>query len=90
LKDFLTNALALNIPDFDKVFVACTNSCKEGIDGDLLQEGRVVCYKSRKLNEHEKNYVTHDIELEAIIHALNMLRNYLLSRRFVLMSDHMD
>jgi len=26
----------------------------------------VVCYESRKLNEHEKNYVTHDLELEAL------------------------
>jgi len=29
----------------------------------------VVCYESRKLNENEKNYVTHDLKLETIIHA---------------------
>ena len=48
----------------------------------------MVCYESRKLNEHEKKYPTHDIELEMIIHALNMQRHYLLGRRFTLMSDH--
>ena len=32
--------------------------------------------------------MTHDIELEAIIHALKMWRHYLLGRRFVLMSDY--
>lgn len=32
----------------------------------------MVCYKSRKLNENEQNFVTHDLELEIIIHALNM------------------
>ena len=53
-----------------------------------MQEGHVVCYKSRKLNEHEQNYVTHDLELETIIHALNMWRHYLLDKRFILMSDH--
>ena len=48
----------------------------------------MVCYESRKLNGHKKNYVTHALELEAIIHALKMWRHYLLGRRFVLMSDH--
>jgi len=48
----------------------------------------VVCYKSRALNEHEKNYVTHDLELAMIIYALKMWKQYLLGRRFVLMSDH--
>ena len=46
-----------------------------------------MCYGSRKLNEHEQNYVTHDLELEVIIHALETWGNYLLGRRFVLMSD---
>ena len=32
--------------------------------------------------------MTHDLELEAIIHALKMWRYYLLGKRFVLMSDH--
>lgn len=50
-----------------------------------MQDGYVVCYESWKLNEHEQNYLTHDLELAAIIHALNMLRHYLLSKRFVLM-----
>jgi len=48
----------------------------------------VVCYELRKLNEHEQNYVTHDIELAHLIYTLKMWRHYLLSRRFVLMSDH--
>jgi len=48
----------------------------------------VVCYESHKLNEHENKYLTHDLELAVIIHALKMWRCYLLGRRFVLMSDH--
>ena len=30
----------------------------------------------------------HDLDLVAIIHALNMWRHYLLNRWFILMSDH--
>ena len=53
-----------------------------------MQDGQVVCYESPKTNEHQKNYPRCDLELVAIIHALNMWRNYLLGKRFVLMSDH--
>jgi hypothetical protein len=53
-----------------------------------MQEGKVIYYESRKLNEHEVNYVTHDLELAAIAHALKMWRHYLLGRKFVLMMDH--
>lgn len=53
-----------------------------------MQKGLVVCYESRTLNEHEQNYLTHDLELERIIHAFSMRKHYLLGRRFVLMSDH--
>jgi hypothetical protein len=53
-----------------------------------MQEGHVICNESIKLNEHEINYVTHDLELDAIVHALKMWRNYLLGRIFVLMTNH--
>jgi hypothetical protein len=53
-----------------------------------MQVGRVIFYESRKLNEHEINYVTHDLELVAIVHALKMWRHYLLGRIFLLMTYH--
>jgi hypothetical protein len=53
-----------------------------------MQKGSVIYYESQKLNEHEVNYVTHDLELAAIVHALKMWRHYLLGRKFVLMTDH--
>ena len=36
------------------------DACKEGLGGVLLQEDYVVCYESRKIKEHEKNYVKPD------------------------------
>jgi hypothetical protein len=35
-----------------------------------MQEGHVICYESIKLNEHESNYVIHDLNLATIVHAL--------------------
>jgi hypothetical protein len=47
-----------------------------------------VCYESRKLNEHERNYANHDLDLEAIVHALNMWRHYLMGICFELRTYH--
>jgi len=52
-KNLLTNDLVLDIVDIDKEFVVHVDDCKRGLGGVLMQKGHVVCYKSRKLNEHE-------------------------------------
>ena len=49
-----------------------------------MQKYHVVCYKSRKLKEHENNYATHDVELTSIVHALKVLMHYLIGRKFEL------
>jgi len=53
-----------------------------------MQNGHVICYESRKLKEHEVNYVTHDLELETIVHVLRMWRHYLIGRKIELRTDH--
>jgi hypothetical protein len=88
LKHLLTHAPVLKIADPEADFLVCTDAYKEGPREVLMQGGNVVCYESQKLNEHEFNYVTHDLELLAIVHALKMWRHYLLGRKFVLMTDH--
>jgi hypothetical protein len=88
LKHLLTDAHVPRIANPDNDFLVCIDSCKEGLDGVLMQEGEVICYLSRKLNEHEQKYITHDLELVVIVHALKMWRHYLLERRFILMTDH--
>jgi hypothetical protein len=37
-----------------------------------MQEGRVIAYASRQLKHHEEHYPTHDLELAAAVHALNI------------------
>ena len=72
LKHLLTSAPILNIAHSFKDFVICTDACKEGLGGVLIQENYGVAYESRKLKEHEKNYAMHDLELALIIHTLKM------------------
>ena len=72
LKHLLTTTTILNIVDTFKYFVACTDTCKEGLVGVLIKENYIMAYESRKLKEREKNYAMHDLELAAIIHALKI------------------
>ncbi|GKC73572.1 putative reverse transcriptase domain-containing protein, partial [Tanacetum coccineum] len=41
------------------------------------QREKVIAYASRQLKIHEKNYTTHDLELEAVVFALKIQRHYL-------------
>ena len=68
--------------------MVCTDPCGQVLRGVLMQDNDVICYESRKLKEHEKNYATHDIELASIVHALKMWRHYLMGRRFELRINH--
>ena len=72
LKHMLTTTPILKIVDPFKDFVICTDACKEGLGEVLIQENYIIAYESRGLKEHENNYATHDLEIAAIIHALNM------------------
>jgi hypothetical protein len=47
----------------------------------LMQDNRVIAYASRALRTHEQNYPTHDLELAAIIHALNIWRHHLMGTK---------
>lgn len=72
LKKLLTTAHILSIADLNKDYVVCTDASKEGVSDVLMQEGKVIVYKSSKLKEHEKRYSTYDLKLIEIIHALKM------------------
>ena len=61
LKNIFTSVPILKIADPEKDFVVCTDACNQGLGGVLMQDNHVVCYVSRKLKEHDKNYATHDL-----------------------------
>ena len=60
--------------------MVCTEASKEGLGGVLYQEGHVVCYESRKLKYHERNFVVRDLELAMVLHVLKMWHHYLLGK----------
>jgi hypothetical protein len=88
LKHLLKSDPILRIVDPNEDFIVCTDACKKGLGGVLSQNGYVVCYESRKLKENERHDATHDLELAAIVHALNMWRHYLMGKIFELRTNH--
>ncbi|XP_052726140.1 uncharacterized protein LOC128194637 [Vigna angularis] len=65
LKQKLTSAPILVIPDTTKPFKVYCDASHQGLGYVLMQERRAVVYASRQLKIHEKNYQTHDLELAA-------------------------
>jgi hypothetical protein len=70
LKDKLTTAPVLILPDVHKPFSVYCDASYTELGCVLMQGGRVVSYSSRQLKIHEKNYPTHDLELAVVVHAL--------------------
>jgi hypothetical protein len=75
-------------PNMDEDFLVCTDTSKEGLGRVLVQYDRVITCISRKLRKHEENYVTHDLELLAIVYALRVWRHYLIRQKFKLKPNH--
>jgi ribonuclease HI len=88
LKEKLTKAPVLILPDVHKSFSVYCDTSYTGLGCVLMQEGRVVAYSSWQLKIHEKNYPTHDLELAAVVHALKTWRHYLYGQKCDIYTDH--
>jgi hypothetical protein len=53
-----------------------------------MKDGHVVAYVSRQLRKHEAHYLTHDLELAAVVHTLKIWRHYLMGKRCELYTNH--
>lgn len=59
---------------------------EKGLGCVLMQEGKIISYASRQ--PYEKNYLTHDLELDMIVFALKILRHYLYGELCEIYIDH--
>jgi hypothetical protein len=88
LKQKLTTAPVLVLPDVHKPFSVYCDASYTGLGCVLMQEWRVVAYSSRQLKIHEKNYPTHGLELAVMVHALKTWRHYLYGQKCDIYTDH--
>nr|GEX81892.1 putative reverse transcriptase domain-containing protein [Tanacetum cinerariifolium] len=88
LKNNLCDAPILSLPDRIKDFIVYCDASNQVLGCVLMQRGKVNVYASRQLKIHEKNYTTHDLELEAVVFALKTWRHYLYGTKSVIYTDH--
>nr|GEW94319.1 putative reverse transcriptase domain-containing protein [Tanacetum cinerariifolium] len=59
-----------------------------GFGAVLMQREKVIAYTSRQLRKNEENYTTHDLELGAVVFALQLWRHYLYETKCTVYTDH--
>jgi hypothetical protein len=88
LKKRITTTLVLTMPDMENSFSIYCDASGQGLGCVLMQDGHVMAYASRQLRKHEEKYPTHDLELAAVVHALEIWRHYIIGKRCEVYSDH--
>ena len=97
--DFLKNALIsapiLAFPNMQKEFILTTDACTSGIAYILSQldnQGRehVICCGGRGLRKSELNWSISELECLAIIEGTCCYHQYLVSRPFTIVTDHVS
>ncbi|GKA40610.1 putative reverse transcriptase domain-containing protein, partial [Tanacetum coccineum] len=88
LKQKLCSAPILALPEGSENFVVYCDASHKGLGAVLMQREKVIAYASCQLKVHEKNYTTHDLELRAIVFALNMWSHYLYGTKCVVFTNH--
>nr|GFA15731.1 retrotransposon protein, putative, Ty3-gypsy subclass [Tanacetum cinerariifolium] len=88
LKRRLVFSPILTLPSRTGGYQIYSDASKKGLGCVLMQHGKVISYASRQLKPYEENYLTHDLELAAVVFALNILRHYLYGETCDIFIDH--
>jgi hypothetical protein len=88
IKQKMTEAPVLKLPDFSQIFEISCDASQVGIGGVLSQAGHPIAFYSEKLNDTRKRYSAYDLEFYALIQTLKHWRPYLIHREFILFTDH--
>ena len=82
----MTSAPVVVIPKSGELFTIYTDASYQRLRCVLMQDRRVIAYRSQQLKPHELNYPTHDLELAAIVFAFTIWRYYLYGKKLDLFS----
>ncbi|GJS29587.1 putative reverse transcriptase domain-containing protein [Tanacetum coccineum] len=88
LKQKQCSASILALPEGSENFVVYCDASNKGLCVVLMQKEKVIACASRQLKVHEKNYMTHDLELRVVVFALKIWRHYLYGTKCVVFTDY--
>ena len=88
LKEMLVEAPLLTQPTSGKDYTLYSDASSIGLGCVLMQDGKVVAYASSQLKPHEQNYLSHDLELVAVVFSLKIWRHYLYGEKCRIYTDH--
>ena len=70
LKEAISTELVLRLPDLDLLFEVQTDASNKALGRVLVQEGHSMAFESKKLNNAEQRYSTHEKEMTFVVHCL--------------------
>ena len=88
LKEAVSTAPVLALPNFDIPFVVETNASGTGVRAVLSQNGHPIAFFSKEFCPKLRVSSTYIRELAAITMAVKTWRHYLLGHPFVILTDH--
>ncbi|MCO5562252.1 hypothetical protein L7F22_015877 [Adiantum nelumboides] len=88
LEERLTSQPILELFDLSEPFEAHCNASGDCLGVVLLQEGHPIAYESYHLHSNEQALGIYEIELLAILQALDTWKNYFLGMPFIIRTDH--
>ena len=88
LKQVVTTAPVLALPDFSKPFTIETDASGLGMGAVLSQDGHPISFFSKQFCPRLLRASTYVRELAAITAAVKKWRQYLLGHSFIILTDH--
>ncbi|KAJ9555024.1 hypothetical protein OSB04_009638 [Centaurea solstitialis] len=87
LKEVLSTAPVLKLPDFSAEFVIETDASGTGVGAVLMQNEQPIAYYSQVLGTRARQKSAYEKELMAVVFAVKKWRPYLLGNHFTVRSD---
>ncbi|GMJ08032.1 hypothetical protein HRI_004472400 [Hibiscus trionum] len=88
LKQAVSNAPVLTLPDFSEEFSVETDASEKGVGAVLVQKGKPLAFFSRGLGVRHQGLSVYEKEMLAALMAVKKWSAYLVGRHFKIKTDH--